>query len=653
MKKTTLLLLASFVLACPLYAGKTDAKTDGKANAVQVPADVKVSGYGPIETISGAQTTISWTPVEGATGYNIYWSSASGVTAKSTVIKTSDTKYVHGGLTYGHTYYYRVAAIKGDKVSKLSKQESSIARVYTTLQRQIVPTPVTVPDNIRPFDIALFANAGLGKWTYGAGAPYAKRLDLMPADYKADAVKNTGSLLHFFTISDIHITDKESPAEAVFFGLSKKGIISAYSPAMLYTTHVLDAAIRTANALNKESRLDFGISLGDDANSTQYNELRWFIDVIDGKMINPSSGKHAGADKWDYQKPYKAAGLDRSIPWYSTLGNHDHIWVGSFPVNDKTRKAAVGSTMLNIGNIFTTNLGTSSTGYYMGAIDGSTEFGTPVGAGPVERFAVPPTVTPDPDRRELARNEWMGEFFNTTSKPVGHGFSRKNAKKGFACYTFKPNPKLPIEVIVLDDTQSENDPSDGANGPDWGHGSLDAQRYAWLVSELDKGQASGNLMIIAAHIPIGVTKPGALDGWSSLAAVTESDLIAKLKTYPNLLLWMAGHRHFTTITPMPSTDAAHPELGFWEVETGSLREFPQQLRTFRIARNSDDTVSVYITNVDPIIDNSPAATGRSYAIAGNQIFDSWQEGVGLNAELVKKLTPAMQAKLNKLHITEK
>ena len=61
------------------------------------------------------------------------------------------------------------------------------------------------------------------------------------------------------------------------------------------------------------------------------------------------------------------------------------------------------------------------------------------------------------------------------------------------------------------------------------------------------------------------------------------DLLATLHNYPNLLLWMAGHRHINTVTPQPSPDPAnHPEYGFWEVETSSLRDFPQQFRTFRL-----------------------------------------------------------------------
>ena len=57
---------------------------------------------------------------------------------------------------------------------------------------------------------------------------------------------------------------------------------------------------------------------------------------------------------------------------------------------------------------------------------------------------------------------------------------------------------LPVKVIVLDDTQQNSDP----NTTDYAHSSLDWARFNWLVSELDKGQAEGKLMIIAAHIPI-------------------------------------------------------------------------------------------------------------------------------------------------------
>jgi len=98
-------------------------------------------------------------------------------------------------------------------------------------------------------------------------------------------------------------------------------------------------------------------------------------------------------------------------------------------------------------------------------------------------------------------------------------------------------------------------------------------------------------------------------------------------------------------------DAGRPELGFWEVETASLRDFPQQFRTFEIVRRSDDTVAIFTTDVDPAVeDGSRAATSRTYAVAAQQIFDN---PVGLpptgsyNAELIVALTADMQAKLKR------
>jgi metallophosphoesterase (TIGR03768 family) len=456
-------------------------------------------------------------------------------------------------------------------------------------------------------------------------------------------------------MTDIHITDKESPAQAVYYGYGW-GMISGYSPAMLTTTQVLDAAVQTVNALNREKPFDFGIFLGDAINSGQHNELRWYIDVLDGRTIKPDSGvmdDPVPGPLNDYQDDYKAAGLDPAIPWYQVLGNHDHFWMGLFVPDDHIRSSLTGNAILNIGNVLTDKLRVNSRGFYVGAIDGRTPYGDITGAGPVSDFPRgPPTVPADPDRRFLSRTEWIGEFFNSSSAPAGHGFDRSDVTTGFACYSFDPRSDLPIRVIVLDDTQDDNNPVDGSSS---GHGSLDKERYDWLVKELDKGQAEGRLMIIAAHIPVGVELEssglGSLLTWDKYAAVSDTDLVSKLHTYPNLILWVSGHRHLNTVTALKSPDPSRPELGFWEVETASLREFPQQFRTFEIVQNSDNTISIFATDVDPSVsDGSPAAGSRSYAIAAYQTFRSGADShpVGsYNAELVKQLSPEMQVKIQK------
>lgn len=525
--------------------------------------------------------------------------------------------------------------------------------VRTTRDRIMVLDPAPTPSTpIFPYEVAKYKESGYGTWSYGPGVEPVKRLDLMPANYSGVKVSNTAQLANFFTITDVHITDKESPAQAIIMGYKggPAAGISAYSPVMLSTTQVLDSAVQTINVLNKKDSLDFGLSLGDVCNSTQYNELRWYIDVMDGKSVKPDSGAKddpVPGPLNDYQDKYRAAGLDKGIPWYQTLGNHDHFWTGFYPPNDYVRKNLVGEEIINLSyDMFTNPLGLDARGYYMGSLDGSTPYGDVIGVGPVADFTTPPKVKgADANRRSLTTKEWIAEFLKSSSSPKGHGFTQANADAGFACYTFEPKSSVPVKVIVLDDTQSNEEPNDMGSG----HLSFDQKRYDWLVSELDKGQAEGKLMVVAAHIPIGVNPPGSFMGMSASSAVSDGDFMAKLHTYPNLILWVSGHRHVNTITALKSPDPARPELGFWQVETSSTRDFPQQFRTIKIVRNSDNTISILPTNVDPAVkEGSLAATSRFYAVAIQQMFnpppDQFPTGA-YNNELVKQLSPEMQAKI--------
>ena len=546
--------------------------------------------------------------------------------------------------------------------------------IQTTLQRTIAPGP-TPATAINLGEVSKYSQYGYGNWTYGSGLPYDKRLDIMPAAYSSLAVTKKTKLLNFFIISDIHITDKESPNQLIYLQrLHPKLPVGAslYSGIMMYTTHVLDAAVQTVNALhNKANPFDFGLSLGDTCNSTQYNELRWYIDVLDGKVITPSSGAHLGADTIDYQKPYQAAGLDKTIPWYQALGNHDHFWIGSIPVDYSLRKdlrqSFISDEVFATGDILTNPAIINNHDYYMGVFDGSTPYGDIINAGPVGNFSSAPKVAADPDRRSLLRMEWMTEFFNTSSSPVGHGFNLTDVNNGFACYSFVPKSNIPIKVIVLDDTQKEDDGSADIHG----HGFLDKARWAWLKKELADGDAAGQLMIIAAHVPINVevTAPKSEMGWwlNPQNAVTLPNLIAELQSHPNLLMWLSGHRHLNTVKAFISPDpVGAPEKGFWQIETPSLRDFPQQFRTFKIYLNSDYTISIVTTDVDPAVkDGTPAATSRKYAIAAAQIVGTWDVTTkwnptndptikpmptgSYNAELVKQLSAEMIMKMQTLY----
>ncbi|MBP7900836.1 MAG: TIGR03768 family metallophosphoesterase [Gammaproteobacteria bacterium] len=549
------------------------------------------------------------------------------------------------------------------------------------------PTTLKSNTGLHPVELSHvwdYDKFGYGQYRYGKGLSIVPRYDLLANSEGYSAPNKLKKLASFFAMTDIHITDKEAPNQLIYIQQadSDKGaaMTSVYSPVMSYTTQMLDAAIQTINALHERETFDFGISLGDACDSTRYNELRWYIDVIDGKPIRPSSGAHLGETTVDFQKPYQAVGLNKSIPWYQLLGNHDLFFIGSLPVDADPslgiRESYVSDKVWAIGNLLIPNASKSTppalppviydmnvtlrgggdapllndplTGvvgrsFYMGVIDGASPYGAIKFTGKKEDFASAPIVTADLNRRSLLRGELMAEFFNTTTEPKGHGFNLvpealRNSENGFACYSFVPKANIPLKVIVLDNNQRGDDGSHDIHG----HGFLDPVRWKWLQDELDAGQANNQLMIIAAHVPIAVSASGSLMEWWNPRgqatplqndpnavmdnAVTLPDLIQKLHNTPNLLLWISGHRHLNTVKALPARDEQGrllPEKSFWQVETSSLVHFPQQFRTFDIYFNSDDTVSIVAVNVDPeVADGTPAATSRKYAIAEQQILQS-------------------------------
>lgn len=528
-----------------------------------------------------------------------------------------------------------------------------------TTRERMLSFPLTLTPGLEKNElhhVSRYEELGYGEWSFGSGLPVMERLDLMPVDYVRPDNLEKERLLRFFSFADVHTTDKEAPNQLILFQqidpVSYRNT-SIYSPVMLYSTQVLDAAVQTVNDLHSRDAFDFGITLGDACNNSAYNETRWFIDVLDGKVITPSSGAHVGADSIDYQMPFQAAGLDSDIPWYMVLGNHDHLFIGSFPLDAEPslglRESYTADSVWAAGSpirmedfssfppLFDYRNLRADPLYYPGLLDGTTPNGDIIQAGSIADPAFggqAPRVAPDPDRRPLVPSEWMEEFFNTTSHPVGHGFSLVDRDPGnpddarFACYSFMPKSEIPLKVIVLDVTQSSDDGSFDIHG----HGYLDQRRLDWLKAELDSGQANNQLMIIAAHIPIGVSAIGShMEWWMGDEdtkpgyenAVDLAALVDILQGAPNLLMWLAGHRHMNVVKAFPSADASRPEQGFWQVETSSLRDFPQQFRSYDVYLNSDYTVSIEAVNVDvAVAEGTPASQSRKYAIAAQQIIQN-------------------------------
>ncbi len=98
-------------------------------HGVSSPASVEVSATpltapGPVTATAGSkQVTVGWTPELGATSYNIYWSTTTGVTTGTgTKITGAANPYVQTGLTSGTPYYYIVTAVNASGESAASPQ---------------------------------------------------------------------------------------------------------------------------------------------------------------------------------------------------------------------------------------------------------------------------------------------------------------------------------------------------------------------------------------------------------------------------------------------------------------------------------------------------------------------------------------------------
>ena len=141
-------------------AGVATAKTQGGSQAPSVPTNVTA-------TPGNAQVSLSWTSPSGATSFNIYWSTTSGVSpASGTKINgIPSSSYTHPGLINGTSYYYVVTAVNAAGESAASAQVSATPNAAVPTQ-----TPTAAP----PAPSAVAATPGNAQvslsWTAPAGA---------------------------------------------------------------------------------------------------------------------------------------------------------------------------------------------------------------------------------------------------------------------------------------------------------------------------------------------------------------------------------------------------------------------------------------------------------------------------------------------------
>jgi len=436
----------------------------------------------------------------------------------------------------------------------------------------------------------------------------------------------------------------------------------------------------------KRAKMKFLLNTGDMADSAQLNEARWYIQVLNGGQVDSFSGvpvtqqncpqadatemaqlnaavaarQYTGvqdysdwpgepANRYDQfwdpdqappsasspyaawprypglmdraQQVFTAEGLN--VPWYTTRGNHDTIWQGTF-----LPPAAIKLLLTSCFKIFP-NDKFDPTRYQGGQTEGDCSLCDDLEDPAFQSAQLQEArlVPPDPDRRFLQGNEYK-KLHRGADNDHGFGYvSGKQNKKSNGAAEYYAFTKNGIRFIAIDTNAEGGDAS----------GNVDDPQYNWVKKQLKKAKKKGMLAVGFSHHPLRSQTATVADENAPACESPEDsqcDLDPRDSTpihrglkgdksmkklflkFPNFIAYVAGHIHENEITPYEKSNG---KSGFWQIATASEIDWPQQGRLIEIMDNKDGTLSIFGTVVDTAAPIGAPASGPANVFTDSQL----------------------------------
>ena len=316
------------------------------------------------------------------------------------------------------------------------------------------------------------------------------------------------------------------------------------------------------------------------------------------------------------QQPFAAQGL--KVPYFLSRGNHDGEIQGNIAATFGLARALIAGCQKILPN---------------DQFDPKTIAGLDE-AQLIEKFRDPAfqqkllaglrPVPPDPDRRFVSAKTYRS-VFSSAPKDAGYSYvsakERKASKSNASYYAW--SPKRAFRFISMDTV------AEGGGQ----HGNIDNPQYKWLEGELKAATKRKQLIVVFGHHPLdrlsnkstdesagkcasSADEPGCdRDPRKStplhLGLTGKANIRALLLKYKNVIAFVNGHKHRNQIKSFP---AKNKRSGFWEINTASHTDWPEQARLIDLEDNRDGTLSFFTALIDSAAPIQPPPSGSDASL---------------------------------------